>query len=362
MRSLTEEPTLLREKLGWSSLSKLVIPVFGVIFGILIGSLIVISPERGFFQIVGSLINGAFGTLDNFAGSLIYAIPLGFTGLAIVFSYSAGVFNIGGEGQLQLAAVATTLVATMTGFSNPVLHTLLAIGAGALVGAAWAFLPGVLRAYKGFNEIVVTMLLNYVAILLVSFFVQGPIKDPAGYFPQSRPIAATAKLGIILPGTHLHSGFIIFLGVTAVIFIILYKTVFGFRVRSVGLNPEGSKYAGTNVKMTIVYAMLVSGALAGIGGSVEILGVHSRLLEGFSPGYGYDAIAVALLANLNPFGVILSSFFFGALRNAAANLQIDLGIPVSFVYIIQAIAILFVISSHGMPGLIRRLKKRFRHA
>ena len=362
MSSPLEEKTFLQENLQWSSISRLVIPVAGVIFGILLGSLVVVSPERSFFQIVGRLFHGAFGTLDNFAGSLIYAIPLGFTGLAIVFSYSAGVFNIGGEGQLQLAAVATTLVATATGFSSPLLHTFLAIAAGAVVGALWAFVPGLLRAYKGFNEIVVTMLLNYVAILLVSYFVQGPIKDPAGYFPQSKPIAATAKLQIILPGTHLHSGFIIFIGITIVVFIILHKTVFGFRVRSVGLNPEGAKYAGTNVRMTIVYAMLVSGALAGIGGSVEILGVHSRLLEGFSPGYGYDAIAVALLANLNPFGVILSSFFFGALRNAAANLQIDLGIPVSFVYIIQAIAILFVISSHGMPKLLKRIKKRFRHA
>lgn len=362
MSSTLEEKSFLQESLQWSSISRLIIPVAGVILGILLGSLVVVSPERGFFQIVGRLFHGAFGTLDNFAGSLIYAIPLGFTGLAIVFSYSAGVFNIGGEGQLQLAAVATTLVATVTGFSSPLLHTFLAIAAGALVGALWAFVPGLLRAYKGFNEIVVTMLLNYVAILLVSYFVQGPIKDPAGYFPQSRPIAATSKLHTILPGTHLHSGFIIFLGITVVVFIILHKTVFGFRVRSVGLNPEGAKYAGTNVKMTIVYAMLVSGALAGIGGSVEILGVHSRLLEGFSPGYGYDAIAVALLANLNPFGVILSSFFFGALRNAAANLQIDLGIPVSFVYIIQAIAILFVISSHGMPKLAKRIKKRFRHA
>ncbi len=362
MDSTPEEKSFLREGLQWSSISRLIIPVAGVVLGILLGSLVVVSPERGFFQIVGRLLHGAFGTLDNFAGSLIYAIPLGFTGLAIVFSYSAGVFNIGGEGQLQLAAVATTLVATAAGFSSPLLHTFLAIAAGAVVGALWAFVPGLLRAYKGFNEIVVTMLLNYVAILLVSYFVQGPIKDPAGYFPQSRPIAATAKLHTILPGTHLHSGFIIFVGITVVVFIILHKTVFGFRVRSVGLNPEGAKYAGTNVKMTIVYAMLVSGALAGIGGSVEILGVHSRLLEGFSPGYGYDAIAVALLANLNPFGVILSSFFFGALRNAAANLQIDLGIPVSFVYIIQAIAILFVISSHGMPKLLKRIQKRFRHA
>ena len=352
----------IKTKIKWSGLLKIVVPVSGIFLGIIFGSLVVVSKDRSLFSIISLLFYGAFGTLDNFSESLIYTIPLGFTGLAIVFSYRAGIFNIGCEGQLQLAAVATIVVATSISFTNPFIHILMAISAGAAVGSIWALIPGILKAYKGFNEIVVTMLMNYIAILMVSFFVQGPLKDPAGYFPQSRPVAATAKLQNILQGTHLHSGLFIFLLMAAVVWFVLFKTNFGFRIRGVGLNPEGSKYAGTNVPLIMVLAMLVSGALAGMAGSVEILGVHNRLLEGFSPGYGYDAIAVALLANLNPFGVIFSAFFFGALRNAAGNLQIDLGVPVAFIYIIQSLTILFVIGSQGMPRFIRNLKRRIKNA
>ncbi len=350
------------QRVDSKKLAKVLIPTLGVIFGIMVGSLVVVSPERSFFRIVGQLFYGAFGTVDNFASSLVYAIPLGFTGLAIVMSYSAGVFNIGGEGQLQLAAVTTAVIATSKLFPNPMVHIGACLLGGALTGALWALLPGLLRAYKGFNEIVVTMLLNYVATLLVSFLVQGPIKDPAGYFPQSRRILPTAKLGKIIEGTPLHQGLWIFFVLVIVVYFILNRTVFGFRVKSVGFNPEGAKYAGTDVRKTIVWAMLFSGALAGVGGTVEILGVHSRLLEGFSPGYGYDAIAVALLANLNPVGVVFSAFFFGALRNSANGLQIDMGIPVAFIYIIQAIAILVVIGSNGMPKLVKKLYKGAKRA
>ena len=338
------------------------IPVLGVVAGIMIGALVVVAPGRGFLQIVGQLFYDAFGTLDNFASSLVYAIPLGFTGLAIVIAYSAGVFNIGGEGQLQLAAVTTVLVAAVPGFPSPVLHVAACLLGGAATGALWALLPGILRAYKGYSEIVITMLMNYLATLLVSFLVSGPIKDPSGYFPQSRKILATARLAPLVPGTKLHAGIIVFLVLAALTAFLLRRTVFGFRLRSVGFNPEGAMYAGTDVRRTMVVAMLLSGAVAGVAGTVEILGVQSRLLDGFSPGYGFDAIAVALLANLNPLGVILSSFFFGALRNSAAGLQIDMGIPVAFIYIIQGMAIFVVIGASGFPGFLRRACKKARHA
>ncbi len=323
------------------------------------GSLLVVSDENGLFSVVGQLLYGAFGSLKNLSASLVYTVPLGFTGLAIAFSYSAGIFNIGCEGQLQLAAVASTLAATMISIANPFVHVSICILVGVATGAFWALIPAVLRAYKGFNEIVVTMLLNYVAILLVSYFVQGPIKDPDGYFPQSRVIADTARLQPIIEGVKLHSGFWIFLAMVVLIAFVLYRTTLGFKIRSTGFNVKGSLYSGIDVKRTMIISMLVSGGLAGMAGAVEILGVHNRLLEGFSPGYGYDAIAVSLIANLNPFGIVFSAFFFGALRNAASNLQIELGIPVSFVYIIQGLAILFVIGSKGMARFISIIRRRF---
>jgi len=347
--------------LQWNKLRTVVIPVIGVLIGMLVGSLVIVNKDRSLFTVMGQLFYGAFGNLNNFSQSLVFAIPLGFTGLAVAFSYSAGIFNIGAEGQLQLAALATAVVAT-SGFleSSPLLLPVVLI-CGMIMGALWALLPGILKAYKGFNEIVVTMLLNYVAILLVSFFLQGPVKAEGAYYPQTDPFPDTALLHKVIQGYTLHQGIWVFLLMVVVVWVILYKTTFGFKIRAVGFNPEGALYAGIDYRKILVLSMVVSGALAGLAGSVEVLGVHRRLMEGFSPGYGYDAIAVALLANLNPVGIIFSSFFFGALRNAASGLQIDFGIPVSFIYIIQALAIIFVIAAQGMPRFFRRLKRRLQN-
>ncbi|WP_020613188.1 ABC transporter permease [Sediminispirochaeta bajacaliforniensis] len=351
----------LRELLQWSRLRTVVIPVIGVLIGMLVGSLVIVNKDRSLFTVMGQLFYGAFGNLNNFSQSLVFAIPLGFTGLAIAFSYSAGIFNIGAEGQLQLAALATAVVAT-SGFleSSPLLLPVVLI-CGMIMGALWALLPGILKAYKGFNEIVVTMLLNYVAILLVSFFLQGPLKAEGAYYPQTDAFPDTALLHKVIRGYTLHQGIWVFILMVVIVWVILYKTTFGFKIRAVGFNPEGALYAGIDYRKILVLSMVVSGALAGLAGSVEVLGVHRRLMEGFSPGYGYDAIAVALLANLNPVGIIFSSFFFGALRNAASGLQIDFGIPVSFIYIIQALAIIFVIAAQGMPRFFRRLKRRLQN-
>ncbi|MEW5815890.1 MAG: ABC transporter permease [Spirochaetota bacterium] len=273
---------VIKKSQSWKVLSKPAIPAAGVFVGVLVGSSLVVPKGGNLFNVLGQLVYGAFGTVDNFSESLIYAIPLGLTGLAVAFSYSAGIFNIGCEGQL---------------------------------------------------------------------------KDPAGVFPHSRPVAATARLGFLIAGSNLHSGLWLFLVMVLVVYCLLFKTTFGFRVRGVGFNLDGARYAGINIKRIMVSAMMISGALAGIAGSVEIMGVHYRLLEGFSPGYGFDAIAVALLVNLNPIGIIISSLFFGALRNAANSLQIDLGIPVAFVYIIQGLAILFVIGSHALPRVVRNIRR-----
>jgi ABC-type uncharacterized transport system permease subunit len=345
---------------AWPVISPVAVPVLGVFFGVIAGASLVVPEDGSLFRVVAMILDGAFGSLDNISESLIYAIPLGFTGLAVALSYSAGIFNIGCEGQLQLGAVATTLIATSSNAFNgsPLLHTTLAITAGAIFGAIWALIPAVLKAYKGFSEIVVTMLLNYVAVLMVGYLVQGPMKDPAGDFPHSRLVADSAILKGILPFLNLHTGFWILLILLAAVYFIMYRTTFGFKLRAAGYNPQGAEYAGYNIKKIIIYTMLISGALSGMAGGIEILGVHYRLLEGFSPGYGFDAIAVALIANLNPFGVMASALFFGALRNAANSLQIELGIPVAFVYIIQGLSILFVVGSGKMPQIIRRIRKR----
>lgn len=355
--ALQEKTQPTEAKKDWAPLLKLFMPVFGILAGALVGSIIIAAKGVNPLEAYYYLLEGAFGSLDNFTASLIKTIPLGFTGLAVVFSYKAGIFNIGAEGQLYLAAVGATLVGTSFAGLPPFLHVSLAILAGALLGGLYALIPGILKAYKGFNEIVVTMLMNYIAVYFVSYLVQGPIKMPNQYYPQSAPILEGARLPFIIPGTRLHAGFIILIILSVFLYWLINKTTFGYQMRGVGLNDRAMHYGGTNTKRLLVKVMFFSGCIAGVAGANEILGVHMRLLENFSVGLGYDAIAVALLADLHPIGALFSALFFGALRNGANSMQISTGVPTAFVYIIQALAVLFVVGSTGMPRLLKRMRR-----
>jgi len=341
---------------------KIFTPVFGILAGALVGSIVIaakgVNPLTAYYY----LLEGAFGSLDNFAASIVRSIPLGLAGLAVALSYKAGIFNIGCEGQLYLAAVGATLVGTSFAGLPPLIHVPFAILAGAAIGGLYAVIPGILKAYKGFNEIVITMLMNYVAIYFVSYLVQGPIKMPNQFYPQSAPILESARLPFIVPGTRLHAGFLILLALAVLLWWVFEKTTFGFQIRGVGLNQRAMEYGGVNSKLLLVKVMFLSGAIAGVAGSCEILGVHMRLLENFSVNVGYDAIAVALLADLNPLGVLLSALFFGSLRNGANSMQISTGVPTAFVTIVQALAVLFVVISAGLPRMLRKWRRMKVHA
>jgi len=341
---------------------KAMLPVIGILVGALAGSLVILAKGVNPVHAYAALMEGAVGSMDNFASSLIKTIPLGLTGLAVVISYRAGIFNIGAEGQLQIAAIAVTLIGTQIRGLGPVLHILLCLLAAALAGGVCALLPGIAKAYKGFNEIVITMLFNYIAILFVGFMVQGPMKMKNQYYPQSAPLFPSAKLPYIIPHTRLHAGIILLIIISIVTYLVLFKTAFGFKIRAVGFNQRAALYGGIDSRRVMVVAMVISGAVAGVAGGVEIMGVHGRLIENFSPGYGYDAIAVALLADLHPIWLLLSAFFFGALRNGASSMQISTGVPVSFVYIIQALAVLFVVGSTGVPRFIKKVRRARKNA
>ncbi len=347
-------------KLDGKKVFRALLPVFGIIAGALVGSLVIIAKGVNPITAYMALFEGAVIGLDNFTSSMVKAIPLGLTGLAIVLSYKSGVFNIGCEGQLQMAAIVTTFIGTRFAGLNPFVHVLLCFISAGVAGALYALLPGIAKAYKGYNEIIITMLLNYIALLFVSLMVQGPMKLKNQFFPMSPPLEASARLPFIISGTRLHAGIILLIICSVLVYFLLFRTTFGYKMRAVGINSRASQYGGIDAKKIMVSAMLISGAMAGLAGANEIMGVHGRLIENFSPGYGYDAIAVALLANLNPFWVLLSAFFFGALRNGASSMQISTGVPVSFVYIIQGLAVLFVVGATGIPRFmnkVRRVKK-----
>ena len=287
--------------------------------------------------------SGAFGSsYAVFSATLVRSVPLILTGLAVAWAFTAGVFNIGVEGQFLAGASAATAVALQ--FPGLGLFTaVLAILAGALAGASWASIAAWLRVRFGVLEVISTIMLNFVAIQLVAYLVHGPLGDPAGIYPQSPSIAQSTWLPRIIPGSRLHAGFAIAVVASVAAWFVMRHMASGFRLRLVGANPATAWISGgVNVNKVTVGAFLVSGGIAGLAGAIEVTGVTYALYESISPGYGYTAIAVALLANLNPAGVLASGIGFGALEAGAASMQRDAGVPSVIVWVIEAILILLL--------------------
>lgn len=275
------------------------------------------------------------------ADSVVRAVPLMLTGLAVALAFRAGVFNLGAEGQFLVGAAAGT--ATSLGLSAlPGIITLfLALIAGALAGAAWAGIAAELRRRYHVLEIISTIMLNFIALYLVSFLVRGPLQEPTHIYPQTPSLAEAARLPIILPGTRLHAGILIAIGLAIALYWIFTTTASGFRVRATGAGPRAAATAGmVDVSRLSWKVFLWSGAIAGLAGAIEVNGVTFALYENISPGYGYTAIAVALIAGLNPLAVIVSGLFFGALETGASALQRDFSIPSSIAGMTEAMLIL----------------------
>ncbi|MEI7885235.1 MAG: ABC transporter permease, partial [Clostridia bacterium] len=237
----SEKQSFLR-KIDWVKIS---MPILGILVGAMVGSIIIAAQGVNPLEAYYFLIQGAMGSVENLIGSLVKTIPLAITGLAVVFSYKANIFNVGAEGQLYLGAVAATLVGTsFAGLFSPV-HILLALALAAVFGGALAFIPGYLKAYKGFNEIVVTMLLNYIAVLFISFLVQGPMKEKGDFYPRSALLEKTAQLPKFT-GTQLHYGIIVMIVIAIFVYFIFKKTTLGYQIKAVGASPRAATYAGMN--------------------------------------------------------------------------------------------------------------------
>jgi simple sugar transport system permease protein len=295
---------------------------------------------------LGALVDGAVGSPDAFLSiTLVRAVPLLLTGLAVTLAFRAGVWNIGAEGQLYAGAVAAVWV----GLSGDVLPAPLLLpallAASALGGAAWAWLPALLKVRRGVGEVITTLLLNFVALDLAEWMVNGPLQESRGVFPSTDEIAAAARLPLILPGTRLHWGFALAVALSVGTWFVLRFTGFGFRLRALGASPDAAAASGRIDAGRLTYRVfLMSGALAGLAGGVQIAGVTYVLYKGLSPGHGYTAIAVALLAGLHPLGVLATGTFFGALEGGAAAMQRVAAIPAAWVRGVEALVILSVIA------------------
>lgn len=336
------------------------LPLSAIVAALLLGAVLIYMVGINPWKAYKYLVYGAFGSSNSIAETIVKSCPLAFAGLGFAFAFRCGLVNIGAEGQLYLGALASILVGIYVKGLPSVIHIPLAVLAGAAAGALWGAIPGYLKARFGISEVINTIMMNYVGIYFVSYLVHGPLREPPGYYPQTARILPSAAFPKLIPGTRLHAGIFLVILATFLVHHILRNTTLGYQVKAVGFNRDAARFGGINVPLNLIIAMAISGALAGLAGVNEMLGVQHRLLDGFSPGYGYDAIAVALLGRAHPIGVFFAALLFGGLRAGANMMQRSAAVPIQLIYIIQGLVVLFVIGSTFLMDRYsaRALKRR----
>ena len=352
---------------------QLLVPILSLFTALVIGAVVIVLSDPVFIAKVGSnpgaafsagfgsvggayrgLFEGAIGnpfvSIGPISETLLRATPLIFAGLAVALGFRAGLFNIGAEGQIYIGALfATGVGISFTGMPL-ILHLPLSVAAGFVGGALWGFIPGILKARAGAHEVITTIMLNYVSYLIVDLALRQPFyQRPDRSDPVSKFIDPSAVLPQLLSGQRVHLGLILALLAAVAVWWLLFRSTKGFEFRAVGLNPSGARYAGMNISRTVVLTMMISGGLAGLAGASEILGTNLRLTPGFSPHWGFDAIAIALLGASRPVGVVGAAILFGALRAGATPMQASTGIPIDLVVVIQGLVIMFI----AAPALVR---------
>ena len=305
--------------------------------------------------VLEALAYGAAGSRVNLASTLVKTVPLLLTGLSVALAFRAGLFNIGGEGQLYMGALAAAWLGGLDLRMPALLLVPLVLGAAVAAGAVWGTIPGWLRARYGVHEVINTIMMNHIAIQAIDYLVNGPLRA-ANSVARTRDIAPQAALPILwdTPPIELSWGIVFALAACAGAAWLLFRTARGYEIRAVGQGPLAADTAGISVRRVLVGTMALGGGLAGLAGGLEICGVHHTLYAQFSPGYGFDGIAVALLARNHPLGVIPAALLFGALRTADRWLQLSVGVPRDLVVIIQAAAIFVVGAQGAFTGLYGR--------
>lgn len=323
-----------------------------VLLSFLVLTLILRAAGAQPIDVARALAQGAFGSVYNVAETLVQSVPLVLTGLGVALAFRCRLFNIGAEGQLLMGAVAATWAGTHLA-PLPALHLPLVLGSGAVAGALWAQIAALLRVWRGVPEVLSTLLLNFVAIQIVSWMVRGPLQEAARQFPWSDKIALPARLVLLLPGTRLHAGIVLALVLAVAVWFYLTWTASGFALRAVGAGPEAAQAAGIGIAPTLVTTFGLSGALCGLAGAIQVSGVTYYLADDYSPGYGYTAVAVALVANLSPLAVVPAALFFGALTAGSSAVQ-RIGVASVVVQVLQAM-VLF-----GLLGIAWARERRAR--
>ena len=352
----------------------LLVPAYAVLSGLIIGAIAILASGGNVLEAYGALFTGSFGIPSRFvdgfqqffstgetAGllkaiypfteSLVTATPYIFGGLAVALGFRCGLFNIGAEGQFFIGALCSAFVGYSIKGIPFYIHLPLALLAGAAGGALWGTVPGFLKARFGAHEVVNTIMMNWIAFRLSDWLLNGPMKA-SGFRPVTPNVQVTAELPRFFPDPlRLNWGFILALITAYVVYWFLFKTTIGFEIRSVGANPDAAKYAGMSIVRNLVLVMALSGGLAGLAGTSQVLGVDHWVWQGFSAGYGFDSIALALLGKSHPFGVVIAALLFGFLRSGATRMQSMAGIPIDIISVIQGLIIIFI----AAPDIIRWL-------
>lgn len=348
-------------RLSKEQLADALLPVLATLLALAFGAVLLLLLGVNPLTAYSALFRGAFGTVSGLTQTLSKATPLLLVGLGICIAFRGGVINIGGEGQIIIGAVAAAAVALALPTLPGVLLVPLTLGAGVLGGAVWGGIAGVLKARFGVNEILSTVMLNAIALQLMNYLLRGPMLDPAQIaagtnIAQSATLPDQVWLLRLVPRTLLHVGLILAVILALLVFIFLWRTTIGFRIRAVGLNPSAARYAGIPVRRYMALALILSGAFAGLAGAVEVTGVHHRMIEGLSGGYGFSGIVAALFGKLHPLGAIPASIIFGGLLVGADKMQRTVQVPGSLVVAINGLIVLFVVASDFFVR--RRAQKR----
>jgi len=310
-----------------------------------VGALLILIAGSNPIDAYYALFSESFFDYWGIANTLVKTSPMLLAGLAVIFPYKAGLFNIGAEGQIYIGGLFGTAIALALPDLDGWIGIPLIMLASAIGGAFWAAIPGYLRAYRGINEVIVTLLMNFIGIHIVSYAVSGPLLAKGAPYPYSEEISEQFHLPILLSQTDAHLGVLV--GITAAVLIAIWLkyTPGGFQLQLVGQNPSAARYAGVQTRRKMMFAMIIGGSLAGLAGGIEVIGLKYRLFHLFSAGYGYDGIIVAFIAALNPILAPISAFFLAGLSAGAGTMQRAVGVEGSVVEAIQGIVVLFVAAS-----------------
>ncbi|MEP0751557.1 ABC transporter permease [Trichocoleus sp. Lan] len=328
-------------------------PLVAIASALIVGAILILLAKANPITAYGILFKESLADYYGIGNTIAKTAPLLLASLGVLVPLKAGLFNIGAEGQIYMGGLGSALVGLSLQGLPALIHVPLALLGGFLLGGIWGFIPGYLKAVRGVNEVITTLLLNYVALNFVGYLVNNPLKAPGAPSAFSPLIAESARLPIILPQTQAHAGIFIGLLATGLLWVLLTRSPLGYQIEAVGQNPTAARYAGMSVERTIIAVMAFAGGLAGLAGAGEVMGLKYRLFDRFSPGYGFDAIAIALLSRGNLAGIVLTSVFFGILRSGANVMQRSANVPVTVVYAIQGLTVLFIAISFAVERQIK---------